>query len=183
MNIMILQTVMPDDMVAFPKVRLLPKLGQSLRPGTIVRMSLVDIRSSNENIIDHWHRLVDCSQDVLLPRWSVVRPLELSYGWVTFSSLGVVRSLERDRAREVGEGEMINDDHHYQVRERAVERAEEQGLDVRGDRHLALELKDRAEARCRETCAFRLKLCFEAFIPAGDGTIVQVLIIFRPRIG
>ena len=152
---------MPDEMVAFPKVRLLPKPGQSLRPGTLIRMSLVDIRSSSENIIDHWHRLVDCREEVLSPRWSVVRPLELPYGWVTFSNLGVVRSLERDRGREVGE--------------RAVVRAEERiGIGVRSDRHQQLELRDRAEARCRETCAFRLKICFEAFLKAEDGTIVQV---------
>ena len=90
----------------------------------------------------------------------MVRPLELPYGWVTFSNLGVVRTLERDRAREVGE--------------RAVLRADEQRVGVRADRHQQLELRDRAEARCRETCAFRLKLCFEAFIRAEDGTIVQV---------
>jgi len=154
------QTVMPDEMVAFPKVRLVPKPGQSLRPSSLIRMSLVDIRSSSENIIDHWHRLVDCREDSLSPRWSMVRPLELPYGWVTFSNLGVVRSLERDRGREVGE--------------RAVVRAEEQRVGVRADRHQQLELRDRAEARCKETCAFRLKLCFEAFIRAEDGTIVQV---------
>jgi len=45
---------------------------------------------------------------------------------------------------------------------------------VRADRHQQLELRDRAEARCRETCAFRLKICFEAFLRAEDGTIVQV---------
>ena len=147
-------------MVAFPKVRLVPKPGQSLRPSSLIRMSLVDIRSSSENIIDHWHRLVDCREDSLSPRWSMVRPLELPYGWVTFSNLGVVRSLERDRGREVGE--------------RAVVRAEEQRVGVRADRHQQLELRDRAEARCRETCAFRLKICFEAFLKAEDGTIVQV---------
>jgi len=155
------QTVMPDEMVAFPKVRLVPKPGQSLRSSTLIRISLVDIRSSSENIIDHWHRLVDCREETLSPKWSVVRPLELPYGWVTFSNLGVVRSLERERGGEVGE--------------RAVLRAEERiGSGVRADRHQQLELRDRAEARCRETCAFRLKLCFEAFIPAQDGTIVQV---------
>ena len=93
---------MPDEMVAFPKVRLLPKPGHSLRPATLIRMSLVDIRSSSESIIDHWHRLVDCREEVLAPRWSVVRPVELPYGWVTFDNLGIVRSLERDRGREVG---------------------------------------------------------------------------------
>jgi len=154
------QTVMPDEMVAFPKVRLVAKPGQSLRASTLIRMSLVDIRSTSENIIDHWHRLVDCREETLLPRWSMVRSLELPYGWVTFSNLGVVRSLERERGGEVGE--------------RAVVRAEEQRVGVRGDRHQQLELRDRAEARCRETCAFRLKLCFEAFIRAEDGTIVQV---------
>ena len=154
------QTVMPDEMVAFPKVRLVAKPGQSLRASTLIRMSLVDIRSTSENIIDHWHRLVDCREETLLPRWSMVRSLELPYGWVSFSNLGGVRSLERERGGEGGE--------------RAVVRAEEQRVGVRGDRHQQLELRDRAEARCRETCAFRLKLCFEAFIRAEDGTIVQV---------
>ena len=160
-SVILSQTVMPDEMVAFPKVRLVPKPGQSLRSSTLIRISLVDIRSSSENIIDHWHRLVDCREETLSPKWSVVRPLELPYGWVTFSNLGVVRSLERERGGEVGE--------------RAVLRAEERiGSGVRADRHQQLELRDRAEARCRETCAFRLKLCFEAFITAHDGTIVQV---------
>ena len=92
---------MPDETVAFPKVRLVAKPGQALRPSTMVRMSLVDIRSSSEDIVDHWHRLVDCREEVLLPRWSVVRSLEMPYGWATFSNLGIVRSLERDRGREV----------------------------------------------------------------------------------
>ena len=96
------QTVMPDETVAFPKVCLVPKPGQALRPSTMVRMSLVDIRSSSEDIVDHWHRLVDCREQKLLPRWSVVRSLEMPYGWATFSNLGIVRSLERDRGREVG---------------------------------------------------------------------------------
>ena len=95
------QTVMPDETVAFPKVRLVAKPGQALRPSTMVRMSLVDIRSSSEDIVDHWHRLVDCREEKLLPRWSVVRSLEMPYGWATFSNLGIVRSLERDRGREV----------------------------------------------------------------------------------
>jgi hypothetical protein len=122
--------------------------------------SLVDVRSTEEHIIDHWHRLVDCRGAELLPVWAAVRPLELPYGWVTFSTLGVVKSLERERAREVGE--------------RALFRLEERGESVRGDRHREQEVRDRAEERCRETCSFRLKLCFEAFLQAEDGTVVQV---------
>ena len=61
------QTVMPDETVAFPKVRLVAKPGQALRPSTMVRISLVDIRSSSEDIVDHWHRLVDCREEELLP--------------------------------------------------------------------------------------------------------------------
>lgn len=146
----------------------------------------MDIRSTPDNIIEHWHRLVDCKQQNLEPRWAAVKPIEASYGWVTFSSLGVVKSLERDKAGEVGE--------------RSVVRLEEHGQNIRGDRHRELEIRDRAEEKCREvrlpllllllhyklyrkkfyrfpppqTCAFRLKLCFEAFIQAGDGTIQEV---------
>ena len=65
--------------------------------------SLVDIRSTPDNIIDHWHRLVDCQEKVLSPSWAVVKLVEQPYGWVTFCSLGVVKTLERERAREVGE--------------------------------------------------------------------------------
>ena len=98
--------------------------------------SLVDIRSTEENILDHWHRLVDCRQAAPEPRWAEVRQVELPYGWVTFSNLAVVRSLGRERAREVGE--------------RAVQRAAELGALDRANRHAELEVQNRAEERCRE---------------------------------
>ena len=100
----------------------------------------MDIRSTPDNIIDHWHRLVDCQEKVLSPSWAVVKLVEQPYGWVTFCSLGVVKTLERERAREVGE--------------RAIVRKEEHGVSVRGERHRELEVRDRAEERCREVSGY-----------------------------
>lgn len=100
----------------------------------------MDVRSTEESIMDHWHRLVDCRQAVLEPRWDQVRRVELPYGWATFSNLAVVRSLGRERASEVGE--------------RAVQRAAELGTLDRANRHAELEVRNRAEERCREVSRY-----------------------------
>jgi len=149
-----------DDAVLYPTVQIMPSsTGARLRPGTMVRMSLVDIRSAKDNIIEHWHRLVDCKKNALVAKWSITKKMDAD-GRVTFGNLGIVRTLEKEKVKE--------------VRDRIIERRMEQGIPVRNDKWECTQIENRAEQQCKETSAYRLKLCFEAFLPNEQGGVVKV---------
>jgi len=149
-----------EDAVLYPTVQIMPSsAGARLRPGTMVRMSLVDIRSAKDNIIEHWHRLVDCKKNALVANWSITKKMD-GDGRVTFGNLGIVRTLEKEKVKE--------------VRDRIIERRMEQGIPVRNDKWECTQIENRAEQQCKETSAYRLKLCFEVFLPNERGGIVKV---------
>jgi len=151
-----------DDVVLFPTVKIVPsRVGSSrLREGTMVRMSLVDVRSTKDNIIEHWHRLVDCKNDALLAKWAITKRMDSHTGLVTFGNMGIVKTLEKEKVRE--------------VRDRIIARKEEQGICVRNNKWECTQIENSAEQQCKETSTFRLKLCFEAYLPNGQGGIVKV---------
>ena len=79
---------------------------------------------------------MDCKAEQLVPAWQVTKSVD-KYGKVSFSHLVLVKSLEKNKAREVGE--------------RAVIRMKEMGEKMlKANRHAELEVKDRAEESCRE---------------------------------
>jgi len=150
-----------DDVVLFPTVKIVPRVGSSrLREGTMVRMSLVDVRSTRDNIIEHWHRLVDCKNDALLAKWAITKRMDSHTGLVTFGNMGIVKTLEKEKVKE--------------VRDRIIARREEQGNCVRNNKWECTQIENYAEQQCKETSTFRLKLCFEAYLPNGQGGIVKV---------
>ena len=81
---------------SYPRIQLVPSNPScSLRPNTMVRMSLVDVASSPGNIMDHFHCLVDC-QKSRTPEWSVVTQMGHD-GTVAFNKFGIVKSLEVEK--------------------------------------------------------------------------------------
>ena len=96
-------------------------------------MSLVDVRSTADNIIDHYHSIVQCGPDVgMEPDWKVELPM--GQGGVTvFEKLGIFKGLEEDRVAR--------------VTERQIARREEQGSAV--DPHLRTTIKDHMEPKSR----------------------------------
>jgi len=149
-----------DEVVLFPTVQIRPNTQNSrLRDGTLVRLSLVDVRSTPDNIIEHWHRLVDCKQDALVTKWSITKQMD-GNGLVTFGNLGIVRTLEKEKVPE--------------VTERIIQRRSEQGINVRGNRWERTQIENIAEQQCKETSAYRVKLCLEAFLKTDQGGIVKV---------
>ena len=97
--------------------------------------SLVDVRSTPDNIIEHWHRLVDCKQDALVTKWSITKQMD-GNGLVTFGNLGIVRTLEKEKVPE--------------VTERIIQRRSEQGINVRGNRWERTQIENIAEQQCKE---------------------------------
>lgn len=122
-------------------------------------MSLVDTRSTKDHLIEHWHRLVDCKHDALVAKWAIQKKMEPN-GRVTFGNLGIVRTLEKEKVKEVSD--------------RIIIRMEEQGANIRSDKWQCTQIANRAEQQCKETSAYRLKLCFEAFLPNSQGGTVKV---------
>jgi len=144
----------------FPTVQVVPSTTTGrLRENTILRMSLVDVRSTPSNIMDHFHRLVDCrnSPD---PVWSVEIKMGAD-GRAVFKEFGIVKSLEAEKVSE--------------VTERIINRREEGGDQyARSNRWERTQINNLAEQQCRETSSSRLKLCFEAFLKDESGRIVKV---------
>jgi len=133
-----------EDYSFFPTVQVVGRL----RENTIVRMSLVDVRSTPDKVMDHFHRIVDCrsSPD---PVWSVERRMGPD-GRAVFKELGIVKSLEAEKVSE--------------VTERMICRREEAGDDYARNKWERTQISHKAEQQCRETSSSRLKLCFEAFL-------------------
>jgi len=117
------------------------------------------VRSTKDNIIEHWHRLVDCKNDALVAKWAISKRMDAN-GRVTFGNLGIVKTLEKEKVKEVSD--------------RIIERMTEQGTPVKSDKWERTQIANRAEQQCKETSAFRLKLCLEAFLPNGQGGLVKV---------
>jgi len=144
----------------FPTVKVVPSSpGGRLRVNTFVRMSLVDIRSSPANIMDHFHRIVDCKNSPGAA-WSVEKRMDED-GRAVFNELGIVKSLETEKVTE--------------VTERMICRREEVGDDyARNNKWEKTQITNKAEQQCRETSSSRLKLCFEAFLKDESSRIVKV---------
>jgi len=119
----------------------------------------VDVRSRPDNILDHFHCLVDCPNN-RDPTWSAEKILGSGHGRVLFEKYGILKSLEIEKVDK--------------VTERIIHRREEEGdRTLRQDTWRRTETKERAEQQCRTTTASRLKLCFEAFLRTSD-KIVRV---------
>ena len=58
--------------------------------------SLVDVRSRPDNILDHFHCLVDCPNN-RDPTWSAEKILGSGYGRVLFEKYGILKSLEIEK--------------------------------------------------------------------------------------
>ena len=98
--------------------------------------SLVDVRSTKDNIIEHWHRLVDCKNDALLAKWAITKRMDSHTGLVTFGNMGIVKTLEKEKVRE--------------VRDRIIARKEEQGICVRNNKWECTQIENSAEQQCKE---------------------------------
>ena len=116
----------------FPLVRCVPnpeRHDSRLRPGIIIRMSLVDTRSSPDNIIDHYHKLVDCGASATYDGTvGVELPMD-SGGYASFGKLGIFKGLDIERVSIMSE--------------RTMARAKERGDVV--DAHRRSQIKTMAE--------------------------------------
>ena len=121
--------------------------------------SLVDVRSTPTNVMDHFHRLVDCRKSAE-PIWSVETRMAAD-GRAVFKEFGIVKSLESDKVKEVAE--------------RMICRREEVGDDyARTNKWEKTQITNKAEQQSRETSSSRLRLCFEAFLRDESSKIVKV---------
>ena len=120
----------------FPTVQVVPSSPAGrLRENTVVRMSLVDVRSTPSNIMDHFHRLVDCRNSPE-PVWSVEMKMGAD-GRAVFKEFGIVKSLEAEKVTEVAE--------------RIICRREEVGDDyARNNKWEKTQINNKAEQQCRE---------------------------------
>ena len=120
--------------ITFPAIQLVPAHDRCrLVPKTIVRMSLVDERSSATNILDHFHCLVDC-QSRAEPTWRVEREMNPD-GTVLFEKFGIVKTLETDKVDR--------------ITKRIIDRKVENGdFKLSTDTWRKTEIRDRAEQQC-----------------------------------
>ena len=120
--------------ITFPAIQLVPANDRCrLVPKTIVRMSLVDERSSATNILDHFHCLVDC-QSRAEPTWRVEREMNPD-GTVLFEKFGIVKTLETDKVDR--------------ITKRIIERKVENGdFKLSTDTWRKTRIKDDAEKQC-----------------------------------
>ena len=119
----------------FPAIQLVPSNDRCrLIPKTIVRMSLVDERSTADNILDHFHCLVDC-QNPSEPSWRVEREMKPD-GTVLFDKFGIVKTLETNKVEE--------------IKNRIIDRQVENKGDfsLRTDTWRTTKIKDQAERQC-----------------------------------
>ena len=93
------------------------------------------MRSTKDNIIEHWHRLVDCKNDALVAKWAISKRMD-GNGRVTFGNLGIVKTLEKEKVKEVSD--------------RIIERMTEQGTPVKSDKWERTQIANRAEQQCKE---------------------------------
>ena len=139
--------------IYYPTVKVVPNAGNRLRENTFVRMryrvppscrqhslshavcrSLVDVRSSPANILDHFHHIVDCRNSPL-PQWKIEKAMG-SDGRAVFNDLGLVKSLEAEKVKVVAE--------------RIICRREEDGDSyARGNKWERTQITNKAEQQCR----------------------------------
>ena len=140
--------------ITFPAVQLVPANDRCrLIPKTIVRMSLVDERSTASNILDHFHCLVDC-QSRAEPTWRVEREMNPD-GTVLFEKFGIVKTLETDKVDR--------------ITKRIIDRKVENGdFKLSTDTWRKTEIRDRAEQQCGtvyKSCKLQQFLCSSHFRP------------------
>ena len=120
--------------ITYPAIQLVPRDDRCrLIPKTIVRMSLVDERSTASNILDHFHCLVDC-QGRAEPTWRVEREMNPD-GTVLFDKFGIVKTLETDKVDRIAN--------------RIIDRQVDNGdFSLRGSTWRKTKIKDDAEKQC-----------------------------------
>ena len=104
----------------------------------------MDVRSTPTNVMDHFHRLVDCRKSAE-PIWSVETRMAAD-GRAVFKEFGIVKSLESDKVKEVAERmicrrEEVGDDYartnkweKTQITNKAEQQSREVSLESRGSR-------------------------------------------------
>lgn len=100
---------------------------------------------------------MDCKNNALVAKWSITKKMD-GDGRVTFGNLGIVRTLEKEKVKE--------------VRDRIIERRMEQGINVRNDKWECTQIENRAEQQCKEV-SFSLHIL--AFNHITNASFRQVL--------